>query len=133
MPYLIHISDAELLAGSIYLIILIAALELRRDFSNLTVIQTTEIAKAFRSPPPGNIDCIITLPLLIIFSDLQWDVLMTKVLIPRLRWLQLYGVPVSFVNQLFWNPDELDPTIRCYMQLSDLEVSDKVLGGILMK
>lgn len=58
---------------------------------------------------------------------------MTKVLIPRLRWLQVYGVPVSFVNQLLWNPDKLYPTIRCYMQLSDLEVSDKILGRILMK
>ncbi|KAF7981009.1 hypothetical protein HWV62_35845 [Athelia sp. TMB] len=104
------------LAGFRLLELASGVLELRRDFSNLTVTQTTEIAKAFRIPPP----------------DVQWNVLMTKVLIPRLRWLQVYGVPTSFVNQLLWNPDKFDSTIRCYMHLSDLEVSDKLLGEILM-
>lgn len=52
------ITNTKLSSGTIYLIILIAALELRRDFSNLTVIQTTEIAKAFRSPPPGEMNSI---------------------------------------------------------------------------
>lgn len=58
---------------------------------------------------------------------------MTKVLIPRLRWLQMYGVPTSFVNQLLWIPDEGNVAMRSYVCLSNLEVSDKIFKGILQK
>lgn len=58
---------------------------------------------------------------------------MTKVLIPRLRWLQMYGVPGSFVNHLLWIPDEGNPAMRSYVHLSDLDISDKMFKGILKK
>lgn len=55
---------------------------------------------------------------------------MTRVLIPRLRILQLYSVPPEFSDQLLYLPSAQGPTfIRC----SDIEETDKVFSTIKME
>lgn len=90
-------------------------------------------SKALRQPPNGmstSISFIIFL-LTNTINGCDWDVIIRKVIIPRLLILQHHKVPPSFVDGLLWVPSGTEEHI--YLRLSDLKSSDQSLGSYKMK
>ncbi|KAF7973342.1 hypothetical protein HWV62_15499 [Athelia sp. TMB] len=99
-------------SASVYIIFVIAALELRKDVANSNLEAIKALAAAFREPP----------------SD-EWRTVLVKVLIPRLRILQLQLVPAEFVDNMLYIPSPSGPQ---YVKCSNLKVSDEVFGTVKM-
>lgn len=116
--------------ASIYLIFVIAALELRLSVLNSSAAAIEGLAVAFREPPSGNFLSNFVFEYVAKYFIDEWETVINRVLIPRLRILQLYAVPTLFADQLLYLPSANGPVfIRC----SDLEETDKVFSQIKMK
>lgn len=125
--------DLNLFVASIYLIIIIASLGLRKDFVNATPGTISAMANAFRQPPDGetihpSLHSVLSTQFI---DDSGWGTIIRHVIIPRIRILQK-RMPVSFIDQILWVPSE-STTEPTYLKLSDLSTSDLAFGDIKMQ